>query len=97
MLDTQYRMHPAISSFPSKTFYNDALKDGTISSSGQLVPGFETPFSRYLQDDQGQDRNVMFIDHDYPESPETKSIANYGDAEIVADIVVDILHNNPVS
>jgi hypothetical protein len=30
MLDTQYRMHPAISAFPSLTFYNSDLKDGTV-------------------------------------------------------------------
>ncbi|EHY56999.1 DEAD-box type RNA helicase [Exophiala dermatitidis] len=28
LLDTQYRMHPAISLFPSKTFYDSRLKDG---------------------------------------------------------------------
>ncbi|KAK3106772.1 DEAD-box type RNA helicase, partial [Teratosphaeriaceae sp. CCFEE 6253] len=28
LLDTQYRMHPAISAFPSRTFYDGLLKDG---------------------------------------------------------------------
>ncbi|KAK0954969.1 DEAD-box type RNA helicase [Friedmanniomyces endolithicus] len=28
LLDTQYRMHPAISLFPSKTFYDGLLRDG---------------------------------------------------------------------
>lgn len=28
MLDTQYRMHPAISSFPRRIFYDGSLKDG---------------------------------------------------------------------
>lgn len=31
MLDTQYRMHPQISEFPIKTFYNGELKDGVTS------------------------------------------------------------------
>ena len=28
MLDVQYRMHPEISSFPSRQFYNSQLRDG---------------------------------------------------------------------
>lgn len=28
LLDVQYRMHPAISSFPNKQFYNRKLKNG---------------------------------------------------------------------
>ena len=28
LLDTQYRMHPALIEFPSKTFYDDRLKTG---------------------------------------------------------------------
>ena len=28
LLDVQYRMHPAISAYPSRTFYNSRLKDG---------------------------------------------------------------------
>lgn len=38
MLDTQYRMHPAISSFPKKRFYNDLLKDG-ISADDRRMEG----------------------------------------------------------
>ena len=34
LLDTQYRMHPEISLFPSRTFYDSRLKDG--SGMGQL-------------------------------------------------------------
>lgn len=97
MLDTQYRMHPDIAAFPSKTFYNSALRDGTVTETGRVKPGFLPPVTSYLTDEEGQLRNVMFIDHEHPESPEMKSIANHGDAEIVTDIVVDLLHSNPVS
>jgi superfamily I DNA and/or RNA helicase len=97
MLDTQYRMHPAISAFPSKTFYNSDLKDGTRLADGNVKDGFDIPQSRYLEDCEGRPSSMVFIDHDHPESPESRSIANHGDAEIISDIVVDLLHSNPVS
>lgn len=31
-LNTQYRMHPAVSKFPSQEFYSGKLKDGVKSS-----------------------------------------------------------------
>ena len=97
MLDTQYRMHPAISAFPSETFYNGDLKDGTVSPSGGVESRFDPPVTAFLVDDeQGKRRNVTFVDHDYPESPQMRSIANHGDAEHVCNIVADLLHNNPV-
>ena len=97
MLDTQYRMHPAIAAFPSRAFYNDELKNGTVSDSGDISPAYSPPETSYLYDEHGRHRNVMFVDHDFPETLENQSLANYGDAERVADIVVDLLYNNPVS
>lgn len=38
MLDTQYRMHPLISAFPKRRFYNDLLKDG-ISAEDRHMEG----------------------------------------------------------
>ncbi|PNG93948.1 Regulator of nonsense transcripts 1, partial [Tetrabaena socialis] len=32
LLDTQYRMHPAISAFPSAFFYGGRLKDGVVAA-----------------------------------------------------------------
>ena len=89
-------MHPDISAFPSQTFYNSDLKDGTRLADGSVVSGFDTPVTRYLEDVNGKPCNMTFIDHEHPESPEMRSIANHGDAEIVGDIVVDLLLNNPV-
>lgn len=93
MLDTQYRMHPAISAFPNKAFYASALSDGTTLPDGSALPGFEPPSTVYLL----PGKNVTFIDHDHPESPQMSSLANHGDANIVASIVADLLIRNPVS
>ena len=98
MLDTQYRMHPAISAFPSQAFYNGDLRDGTVKTNGRIGSGFEPPITAFLEHDEfGKRQNITFLDHDHPESPQTRSIANYGDAEKVCDIVTDLLLNNPVN
>lgn len=93
MLDTQYRMHPAISAFPNKAFYASALADGTVLDDGKPQPGFKPPLTNFLV----PGKNVTFIDHDHPESPESFSLANHGDARIIRDIIGDLLYNNPVS
>ncbi|KAK8441858.1 hypothetical protein ACI3LY_001625 [Candidozyma auris] len=36
MLDTQYRMHPAISEFPRQKFYNNLLKDGITAEDRKM-------------------------------------------------------------
>lgn len=45
MLDIQYRMHPTISRFPSREFYDRALRDGTVDSRGNVIPGLVPPES----------------------------------------------------
>ncbi|WWC94560.1 hypothetical protein V866_001407 [Kwoniella sp. B9012] len=91
MLDTQYRMHPTLSSFPSKTFYSNLLKNGTPAS--QRLP----PDTEFLVRDSqtGQRRNITFLNHDHPESPISKSLANYGDAEYACDVIADLMYKNP--
>jgi superfamily I DNA and/or RNA helicase len=37
VLDVQYRMHPAISTFPSQEFYQGRLKDGEVSNRVGLI------------------------------------------------------------
>ncbi len=44
LLDTQYRCHPRISSFPAKYFYNGRLLDGA----NVLSPAYTTPFHVHL-------------------------------------------------
>ena len=39
MLDTQYRMHPSISAFPSTGFYNNHLRTGIPYSARPLPTG----------------------------------------------------------
>jgi hypothetical protein len=40
MLDTQYRMHPAISAYPSRAFYEGHLKDGDNVTVPNYLPQF---------------------------------------------------------
>jgi regulator of nonsense transcripts 1 len=46
MLDHQYRMHPFLSQFSSKTFYNGLLKDGINNNERDLkkICTFQFPF-----------------------------------------------------
>jgi superfamily I DNA and/or RNA helicase len=99
MLDTQYRMHPAISAFPIEKFYNNSLMNGTIEDDGTLRFGLEkTPDTEYQTlDKTGAPHRMTFIDHDEPEVPYMGSIQNQGEANIVSSIVLDVLINNPVS
>lgn len=92
MLDTQYRMHPSISAFPNQAFYASALDDGTAMPDGTPLSGLEPPLTAFLI----PGKNVTFLDHDHPESPESFSLANHGDARIVCNVVGDLLYNNPV-
>lgn len=50
MLDTQYRMHPDISSYPRRKFYDNKLKDG-ITEEQRKIPGIKYPV--YFFDHQG--------------------------------------------
>ena len=43
LLDTQYRMHPEISSYPSKTFYDGKLKDGPDMAKLRKRPWHNSP------------------------------------------------------
>lgn len=98
MLDTQYRMHPNISKFPSAEFYDLMLLDGTVCRSGQVLPALLPPSSAHLPADPttGHRPSLVFIDHEGPEEIRSKSRVNYMEAYIVLSIVEDLLRQNQV-
>ncbi|KAJ7634774.1 P-loop containing nucleoside triphosphate hydrolase protein [Roridomyces roridus] len=96
MLDTQYRMHPGISLFPSSEFYNFSLQDGTVDAQGNISPLLMPPNSAHLkEDEQGQRPSVIFLDHAGGESLKDKSRINRNEAAIVMAVIEDLLLNNP--
>ncbi|KAF7307726.1 hypothetical protein MKEN_01132700 [Mycena kentingensis (nom. inval.)] len=96
MLDTQYRMHPGISLFPSSEFYNFLLQDGTVDAGGQISPRLLPPNSIHLKEDaNGKRPAVIFLDHNGGEAMKDKSRVNHHEAAIVMGVVEDLLLNNP--
>nr|GAT59093.1 predicted protein [Mycena chlorophos] len=96
MLDTQYRMHPGISLFPSSEFYNFLLQDGTIDASGNVSPRLAPPNSIHLKEDANGNRPaVIFLDHTGNEAIRDKSRVNHNEARIVLGVIEDLLLNNP--
>ena len=83
MLDTQYRMHPAISMLPSDLFYGGKLKNGVTPPERRPLQGFEWPREEFP---------VAFIP--VTESIETDdggSKANEAEAVEVCHAVVSLL------
>ncbi|PPQ98679.1 hypothetical protein CVT24_003306 [Panaeolus cyanescens] len=97
ILDVQYRMHPAISRFPSQEFYNLALSDGTIDAGGNILPSLDPPNSKHLSQCSTITHrpSVVFLDHAGNEAPKGRSMVNVLEAQIVASVVEDLLLNNP--
>ncbi|KAK0476056.1 P-loop containing nucleoside triphosphate hydrolase protein [Armillaria novae-zelandiae] len=74
MLDIQYRMHPAISAFPSLEFYGTSLLDGTVDSGGNILSRLAPPNSQHLtKDGNGNRPSVVFLDHAGAESSKDRS------------------------
>ena len=98
MLDLQYRMHPEISKFPSKEFYNHTLLDGTVDGFGNILSSLYPPSSVHLQAHPvtGHRPSVVFLDHDGYESFKDRSRVNWSEAHIVCTVVEDLLRANPV-
>lgn len=83
LLDTQYRMHPAISEFPSDCFYGGNIADG-ITSADRLAPGgFEWP---------RRDWPVAFVNmKTSSEEDDGLSKCNKIEAEIVTGIAAGLI------
>ena len=98
MLDIQYRMHPDISRFPSAEFYNFSLSDGTVDSSGKVVPFLDPPTSSHLTTNPvtGRRPSLIFLDHTGSESIKDRSRVNWNEAHIVCSVVEDLLLHNRV-
>lgn len=73
LLDTQYRMHPLINEFPSKTFYEGKLKSFEKNASKRL----NSPFSK----------NVVFLECNGEEKRHQTSYYNEKEAEKVRELV----------
>jgi regulator of nonsense transcripts 1 len=74
LLDKQYRMHPAISDFPNRCFYEGQLSNG-VDAGDRLSPslGFPTP--------------LLFLDVDGNEVPHGTSFANEEEGAAVRLVV----------
>ncbi|TFK20432.1 P-loop containing nucleoside triphosphate hydrolase protein [Coprinopsis marcescibilis] len=94
MLDVQYRMHPAISKFPSDEFYLGTLRDGTVDAMGKVREGLGPPVSEWLQQPESKP-SVVFLDHAGNETMKDRSRVNHTEAHIIASVVVDLLLCNP--
>ncbi|TFK48338.1 P-loop containing nucleoside triphosphate hydrolase protein [Heliocybe sulcata] len=90
MLDVQYRMHPAISRFPSLEFYQFSVRDGTKKSDGTVDPHLLPPRSRY-HPATGDRPSVIFLDHAGSEQAKDRSRINLLECQIVCDLVEDLL------
>uniref|UniRef100_A0A060TAU8 ARAD1D26598p n=1 Tax=Blastobotrys adeninivorans TaxID=409370 RepID=A0A060TAU8_BLAAD len=78
MLNTQFRMHPAISQFPNREFYKGMLKDG---------PGMAKKTARAWHSKNLLGPYCFFDVHGtHQKSQQTNSLFNKSEAEIAADL-----------
>lgn len=89
MLDSQHRMHPSLSAFVSKNFYNSELRDGDKVAA---VKSFSSSYRSSVSDPAHA--FLVFVDHCFPESSWQKSIENHGEALICGRVIADLLARN---
>lgn len=84
LLNTQYRSHPKLAEFSSNAFYDGRLKSGVEADKRQPPKGIKWP---------NPDCPVAFINVDAQEEAEGDSKANSIEAQMIADIVRNVLHS----
>lgn len=79
MLSVQYRMHPAISAFPSKRFYEGNLKDweGIVKAAVPPIPYYQVPIFK----------PVVFFSLDSEESQENTSKVNRDEVAFICQFL----------
>ncbi|XP_078588165.1 regulator of nonsense transcripts 1-like [Branchiostoma floridae x Branchiostoma japonicum] len=87
LLDTQYRMHPAISAFPSQHFYNGQIKDGIEASDRPLPAGFNWP---------NQNMPVSFVNVSSRETSRGTSKFNDEEVKIVIAVTKRLLEGGDI-
>ncbi len=88
MLNTQYRMHPSISFFPSQNFYNSLLLNGITDKHRPLILGFPWP---------NPNIRVSFVNVAGDEETEGSSYFNPLEINMVLDILIKIFNFNTVN
>ncbi|KAJ3474697.1 hypothetical protein NLI96_g12310 [Meripilus lineatus] len=95
-LDTQYRMHPALSQFPSSEFYHGLLKDGTIdhNGNGETFSHLSAPISTFSERIGDDYLHSLFLYHRSPATRVNSSWNNDHEATLVLRVVEDLLLRN---
>jgi DNA polymerase III delta prime subunit len=88
MLNTQYRMHPSISFFPSQNFYNSLLLNGIGDKHRPPILGFPWP---------NPNIRVSFVNVTGDEEMEGSSYFNRLEINMVLDILIKIFNYNTVN
>ncbi|OBA22373.1 P-loop containing nucleoside triphosphate hydrolase protein [Metschnikowia bicuspidata var. bicuspidata NRRL YB-4993] len=90
-LDTQYRMHPAISEFPSQEFYDGKLKDGVTAEKHQKYGNISRPLMFWdTQKRCREERAISYYTGDYG-----STYCNVGEVKRVEQILeyfIEVMH-----
>lgn len=93
LLNTQYRMHPSISQFPSTHFYSGKLLNGVSAAQRPLIPGFNWPSDLPIvflnMPGSGEERGGI--------SGDSKSWINKTEAVHLSDVVQGLLQTQQVA